>query len=131
MSVECGVAAVGLVPPRQRAAHFRWCGEHELPEVVLSDAEVLRVRNIVADQVHPLPTFDVRQIEDPERPGHGIFVIAVPRSPSAPHGVLVNEGLRYPRRNGASIIYLAEAEVAAAYQDRFARRQSRHEDLLR
>lgn len=102
-----------------------------LPGVALSDGEVLRVRNIVADLVHPLPTFDVRQIEDPNQPGHGILMIAVPRSPSAPHGVLVNEGLRYPRRNGASIIYLTEAEVAAAYQDRFARRQTRHDDLIR
>ncbi|MFM9494959.1 hypothetical protein ACKI1Q_15235 [Streptomyces galilaeus] len=50
--------------------------------------------------------------------------------PSAPHGVLVNEGLRYPRRNGASITYLTESDVAAAYQDRFARRQARHDDLL-
>ncbi|MFF5303489.1 helix-turn-helix domain-containing protein [Streptomyces sp. NPDC013161] len=103
----------------------------ELPGVALSDGEVLRYRSIVADLVHPLPTFDVRQIEDPDRPGHGFLMIAVPRSPSAPHGVLVNEGLRYPRRNGASITYLSEAEVAAAYQDRFARRQTRHDDLLR
>ncbi|NMI54225.1 MULTISPECIES: helix-turn-helix domain-containing protein [unclassified Streptomyces] len=103
----------------------------ELPGVALSDGEVLRIRNIVADMVHPLPTFDVRQIEDPNNPGHGFLMIAVPRSPSAPHGVLVNEGLRYPRRNGASIIYLTEAEVAAAYQDRFARRQTRHDDLVR
>lgn len=103
----------------------------ELPGVALSDSEVLRYRNIVADQVHPLPTFDIRQIEDPNQPGHGFLMIAVPRSPSAPHGVLVNEGLRYPRRNGASIIYLTEAEVAAAYQDRFTRRQTRHDDLLR
>lgn len=103
----------------------------ELPGVVLSDSEVLRYRNIVADLVHPLPTFDIRQIEDPNQPGNGFLMIAVPRSPSAPHGVSVNEGLRYPRRNGASIIYLTEAEVAAAYQDRFARRQTRHDDLLR
>lgn len=103
----------------------------ELPGVALSDSEVLRYRSIVADLVHPLPTFDVRQIDDPNKPGHGFLMIAVPRSPSAPHGVLVNEGLRYPRRNGASITYLSEAEVAAAYQDRFARRQARHDDLLR
>ncbi|MFE2103547.1 helix-turn-helix domain-containing protein [Streptomyces sp. NPDC059468] len=103
----------------------------DLPGVALSDGEVLRIRNIVADLVHPLPTFDVRQIEDPGKPGRGFLMIAVLRSPLAPHGVLVNEGLRYPRRNGASIIYLTEAEVAAAYQDRFARRQARHDDLLR
>src|SRR5687767_1485453 len=46
----------------------------ELPGVALSDAEVLRIRNIVADQVHPLPTFDVKQIEDPDKPGHGILM---------------------------------------------------------
>jgi hypothetical protein len=103
----------------------------ELPGVALSDSEVLRYRSIVADLVHPLPTFDVRQIDAPNRPGHGFLMIAVLRSSSAPHGVLVNEGLRYPRRNGASITYLSEAEVAAAYQDRFARRQTRHDDLLR
>ncbi|MEU6090919.1 hypothetical protein ABZ865_29845 [Streptomyces sp. NPDC047085] len=57
----------------------------------------------MANLVRPLPTFDVEQIEDPNQPGHGIVMIAVPRSPSAPHGVLVNEGLRYPRRNGAGI----------------------------
>ncbi|MFK0174218.1 helix-turn-helix domain-containing protein [Streptomyces sp. NPDC090306] len=102
-----------------------------LPGVCLSDNEVLRIRNVVADLVHPLPTFDVRQIEDPDRAGHGILMIAVPRSASAPHGVRVNEGLRYPRRNGASIVYLTEAEIAAAYQDRFARRQTRQSDLLR
>ncbi|MFE7948186.1 helix-turn-helix domain-containing protein [Streptomyces sp. NPDC057426] len=103
----------------------------EVPGVELSDGEVLRIRNIVADMVHPLPTFDVRQIEDPDQPGHGVLMIAVPRSPSAPHGVRINEGLRYPRRNGASIIYATESEVAAAYQDRFARRQTRHDDLIR
>jgi len=38
----------------------------------------------------------------------------------APHAVLINEGkgLRYPRRNGASIRYLSEPEVAAAYRAR-------------
>ncbi len=86
---------------------------------------------MVADLVHPLPAFDVLQIEDPAKHSHGFLLIAVPRSPSGPHGVLVNEGLRYPRRNGASIVSLSEAEVAAACQDRFARRQTRQDDLVR
>ncbi len=53
-------------------------------------------------------------------------MIAVPRSPAAPHAVLVNEALRYPRRNGATTRYLSEPEVAAAYRERLAgaRRQS-------
>ncbi len=119
-----GILLLGVTEDEQARAA-------EVPGVELSDGEVLRIRNIVADLVHPLPTFDVRQIEDPERPGHGVLMIAVPRSPTAPHGVLVNEGFRYPRRNGASITYLAESQVAAAYQDRSARRQTRHEDLIR
>lgn len=119
-----GVLVLGIVEDDQARAA-------EADGVALSDSEVLRIRSIVADLVHPLPTFDVLQIEDPSQPGKGFLLIAVPRSSSAPHGVLVNEGLRYPRRNGASIIYLAEAEVAAAYQDRFARRQTRNDDLLR
>jgi hypothetical protein len=48
------------------------------------------------------------------------MLIAVPRSPLAPHAVLVNDGLRYPRRNGATIRYLSEPEVATAYRERFA-----------
>jgi hypothetical protein len=44
----------------------------------------------------------------------------VARSPLGPHAVLVNEGLRYPRRNGAVIRYLSEPEVATAYRQRFA-----------
>ncbi|MER5436044.1 hypothetical protein [Streptomyces sp. NPDC002588] len=46
----------------------------ELPGVALSDSEVLRFRSIVADMVHPLPTFDVRQIEDPDKPGQGLLI---------------------------------------------------------
>jgi hypothetical protein len=34
------------------------------------------------------------------RPSHGFITIAVLRSPSAPHAALVDEKLRYPKRNG-------------------------------
>jgi hypothetical protein len=52
-------------------------------------------------------------------PNHiGFFLIAVPRSPSAPHAVLINEALRYPKRNGSTTRYLSEPEVAASYRDR-------------
>jgi len=50
----------------------------------------------------------------------GYYLIAVPRSPLAPHAVVDNDRLRYPRRNGATTRYLTEAEVAAAYADRLA-----------
>ncbi|MEU4352846.1 ATP-binding protein [Streptomyces sp. NPDC023838] len=119
-----GVLLLGVAEDDQARA----AGAEGVP---LSDSEMLRIRSIVADLVHPLPTFDIRQVEDPAQPGHGFLLVAVPRSPASPHGVLVNEGLRYPRRHGASIVYLTEAEVAAAYQERFARRQSRYDDLRR
>jgi hypothetical protein len=66
-----------------------------------------------------MPVFDIMRLEDPARPGHGFVLIAVLRSPLAPHAVIVNDGLRYPRRNGATTRYLSEPEVAAAYRDRF------------
>ena len=90
------------------------------PGVALSDADERRIRQIVASQVVPMPVIDVMRVEDPARPGHGLVLIAVPRSPLAPHAVIVNEGLRYPRRNGATTRYLSEPEVAAAYRERFA-----------
>ena len=90
------------------------------PGVSVADAEVARIRQTVASNVVPFPSLDVLQIEDPAHPGNGLLVIAVARSPLAPHAVLVNEGLRYPRRNGATIRYLSEPEVATAYRERFA-----------
>jgi hypothetical protein len=55
-----------------------------------------------------------------EQRGHGVLLIAVPRSPLAPHAVIVNNTLRYPRRNGTTTDYLSEPEVASAYRERFA-----------
>ncbi len=90
------------------------------PGVPLTEAEERRIRQIVGSQVVPLPILDFLRVEDPARPGHGLTLIAVPRSPLAPHAVIVNDGLRYPRRNGATTRYLSEPEVATAYRDRFA-----------
>jgi predicted HTH transcriptional regulator len=101
------------------------------PGVALSDDEVNRIYMIVASKVSPLPAFDVRQVHDPARNGHGFLLIAVPRSPDAPHAVLINDGLRFPKRNGTTTTYLSEPEVAAAYRDRFIGIQSRYDDLAR
>jgi len=91
------------------------------PGLELSEADERRVRQIVGSQVVPMPVLDVLRVEDPARPGYGLVLIAVPRSPLAPHAVVVNDGLRYPRRNGATTRYLSEPEVADAYRERFAR----------
>ena len=96
------------------------------PGLALSEADERRIRQIVGSQVVPMPVIDVLRVEDPKRPGHGLVLIAVPRSPLAPHAVVVNDGLRYPKRNGATTRYLSEPEVADAYRQRFAavRRQA-------
>ncbi len=91
------------------------------PGLELSEADERRIRQIVGSQVVPMPVLDVLRVEDPDRPGYGLVLIAVPRSPLAPHAVVVNDGLRYPRRNGATTRYLSEPEVADAYRERFAR----------
>ncbi|MFG3602491.1 AlbA family DNA-binding domain-containing protein [Micromonospora chersina] len=96
------------------------------PGVEISDAEVARMRQVVASLVAPMPAFDVVAVPDPMLvtteggAAQGFIVVAVPRSPSAPHAVLINEGLRFPTRNGATTRYLSEPEVATAYRNRFA-----------
>jgi hypothetical protein len=91
----------------------------DAPGVDLVEEDELRIRQSVGSQVAPMPVFDIRRLEDPARPGHGFVLIAVLRSPLAPHAVIINEGLRYPRRNGATTRFLSEPEVAAAYRARF------------
>jgi hypothetical protein len=119
-----GVIVLGIAEDNQARAAAA-------PGVVLSDAEVGRVRQVVASQVSPLPALDVLQVEDAQHPGHGFMLLAVPRSPMGPHAVLVNESLRFPKRNGTMTTYLSEPEVADAYRARFVGIQSRFDDLAR
>jgi len=107
------------------------------PGVDVTDAEVRRIRQVAASLLSPLPLFDVitipdettdRQAASSESTGdqnelpsaHGFILVAVPRSLKAPHAVLVNDDLRYPKRNGATTRFLSEPEVATAYEDRAA-----------
>jgi len=91
------------------------------PGVDITDVEMSRIRQIVAAGVSPMPAFDLLQVvdgdSDPLAP-HGFVLIAVPRSPLAPHAVLINGGMRFPVRNGATTRYLSEPEVATAYRER-------------
>jgi hypothetical protein len=81
------------------------------------------MHQIVAEKVVPVPVVEVLPAPDPANRGRGFLVIAVPRSPRAPHAVLMNEGLRFPVRHGTTTRYLSEPEVAAVYRERFARAQ--------
>lgn len=88
------------------------------PGVPLSDSETARMRQIVASLVAPHPVFDLISVPSEADPTHGFYVIAVPRSSAAPHAVLVNDSLRYPKRNGSTTRYLSEPEVAESYRAR-------------
>ncbi len=108
------------------------------PGVEITDGEVARIRQVIASLVAPMPVVDVLTVpgdgeanadgqpatsragDTAGQPARGFIVLAVPRSPAAPHAVLVNEALRFPKRNGATTRYLSEPEVAAAYRDRLA-----------
>ncbi|MFE0699225.1 helix-turn-helix domain-containing protein [Streptomyces sp. NPDC058872] len=119
-----GVIVLGVDEDDQARA----CGA---PEVNLSDDEVGRIRQIVSSLVSPLPTFDILPIASPEQDDRGFLLIAVPRSSNAPHAVLVNNALRFPRRNGTTTTYLSEPEVATAYRNRFTGMQSRLDEAAR
>src|SRR6266496_3510732 len=69
-------------------------------EMPVDDREVNRMLQIIAAGIAPMPACDIRILENPDRPGTGFILVAVPRSTMAPHAVLVNESLRYPRRHG-------------------------------
>ena len=63
-----GVIVLGIAEDTQARAAAA-------PGVALTDAEVGRVRQVVASQVSPLPTLDVLQVEDPQHPGHGFMLL--------------------------------------------------------
>jgi len=88
------------------------------PGVELGDAERNRMLQTLASGVAPLPALDVMTVPSTDDPARGWFVLGVPRSTRAPHAVTVNEGFRFPVRNGTTIRYLSEPEVAARYRQR-------------
>lgn len=113
-----GLIILGLTEDKQARAIG-------VSHMAVSDDEINRMLMIVAAGVGPLPDLDIWLLEDPNQSGTGFILVAVPRSPAAPHAVLLQESLRYPRRNGRTTTYLSEPELAQAYRDRFAGLQSR------
>ena len=74
------------------------------PGVPLSDAEYRRIRQVVASQVGPLPVFDIIPVEDPSAPGQGFLMLAILRSASAPHGVIINNAYRFPKWSALEVL---------------------------
>ena len=106
------------------------------PLVALSDDEKRRMLQVIASGVSPLPHVAVLAVPG-TNPDQGFYLLAVPRSPQAPHAVLVNDALRFPRRNGSTTTYLSQGEVRAAYfaqygaeRDRAAQLEAAETELL-
>lgn len=91
----------------------------ELTPVVMSDDEEVRMRQVVAGTAAPHPSMTIHRVPSQRDADRGYYLIEVPRSPLQPHAVRVNQGLRYPRRDGTTRRWLAESEVADAYRNRF------------
>ncbi|MFF4123361.1 helix-turn-helix domain-containing protein [Microbispora rosea] len=107
--IVVGMAEVDLIPSKAL-------------KVDLSEKILRTYTDAVAAKVSPLPLFDVVPLEDPDTPGTGLILIAVPPSPRAPHCVIINANsgvTKWPRRVGAQKVWLSEAEIYAAYQRRF------------
>ncbi|MEN3541140.1 RNA-binding domain-containing protein [Microbispora sp. ZYX-F-249] len=87
----------------------------------LSENSLRTITDAVVAKVSPLPLFDVVPLEDPDAPGTGLILIAVPSSPRAPHCVSATKHgvTKWPRRVGAQKVWLSESEIYAAYQRRF------------
>lgn len=104
-----GVIILGVTEDEHAAASTT-------PGVQLSDAERNRMLQVLASGIAPMPACEVLAVREDDESDTGWYLLAVPRSRRAPHGVIVNEGFRFPVRNGTTIRYLSEPEIAAMYR---------------
>lgn len=108
------------------------CATERTPQP-LSETEELRMRQILAANIAPHLPVTIRRVPSSDDDQFGYYLLGVPRSPHAPHAVRAGSGLRYPRRDGRNVRWLAESEVADAYRNRFleARSQIDRIDAIR
>jgi Putative DNA-binding domain len=91
----------------------------ELTPVEAAGGEEGRLRQVGAGGIAPHVPFEVQVVPSENDAGRVYYVLVVPPSPLRPHAVRKEIDLRYPRRDGTSTRWLAEAEVAGMYRDRF------------
>ncbi|MFJ8770261.1 AlbA family DNA-binding domain-containing protein [Streptomyces clavifer] len=94
-------------------------------DVDLDDQRIRDLQQRIASSTAPPVQWEPFLKENPSNPGHGFLLIAVPRSPQAPHAITMAPtkpnapALRYPRRSGSKTDWLSETYVATAYHQRF------------
>ncbi|MFE2719485.1 helix-turn-helix domain-containing protein [Streptomyces mirabilis] len=120
-----GVLVLGLAEDRQTSI------PKAVTPVELTDKKVRQIRQTVASNLRPTPRIDF--FAKPDQPGsvQGILLIAVPRSLDAPHAIVDENRLTYPRRNGSTTAWLTEAEIATAYRRRFEQLADRTDRIAR
>lgn len=91
----------------------------EAVELALSEAEELRMTNMIMSATFPRPRFEFLRIPKTNDPLKGCFAVLVPKSSDAPHAVRIDDNYRYYRRDGAVKRILSESEIADAYRNRF------------
>ncbi len=91
----------------------------EAVELPLTEAEELRMTNMILSAIFPRPRFEFLRVVKATDPTKGCFAILVPKSPDAPHAVRLDENYRYYRRDSAAKRIMWESEIADAYRSRF------------
>ncbi|MFI6341414.1 helix-turn-helix domain-containing protein [Streptomyces sp. NPDC050535] len=94
-------------------------------DVDLDDRHLRHSRQVIANNTAPPVPYEAIPVHNPVAPGTGFLLLAVPRSPYAPHAVtarptkLSRDTLRYPRRGGSQTEWLTETDVATSYRARY------------
>jgi Schlafen, AlbA_2 len=120
MSVFGGVLAYGIDEENEIAI--------AAPGVALQ-GQMDRLQQIVNANVSPPVFIEVHIHDDPDRSGHGVIVVVVPPSSTAPHAVTVNDKPVYPVRSGTTTRFPGEREIADLYARRASIRAEQASDV--
>lgn len=112
-----GLIVIGVRERQLRAA--------ELTPVTLAKDPASRYEQVLLRRTTPfVRDVDIRVLSSTDQPGRGIVLIAVFRSPLAPHALFnEHDDLRrmyWPVRSGTGTRYMDETELADFYRTRFA-----------
>lgn len=105
-------------------------------DIDLADAHLRHLEQVIGSSTAPQVRYETYPIRNPDDPGRGFLILAVPRSPYGPHAVTTppvkatEKALRYPRRTGSLTAWLTETDVATAYHHRFTTTADRAKRLL-
>ncbi|MCX4427022.1 AlbA family DNA-binding domain-containing protein [Streptomyces mirabilis] len=120
-----GVLVLGLAEDRRTSI------PNAVTPVELTDGKARQIRQTIASNLRPTPRIELFPKHDQPGSIQGILLIAVPRSLDAPHAIVEQTRLAYPRRNGSTTAWLTEAEIATAYRRRFEQLADRTDRISR